>query len=162
MNDRIQIVALAASVALLLAVFELVRRRRLSDEHSLLWIVAALALIALSIRTDVLDGAARWLGVSSRSAVLVLLLTLIFLAASLGFSVILSRQHRELERLTEEAAILSAELRELRAISEEPGLPLSGRRREESGVHRHQTRRPGDERSDGATACASGPNLPVT
>ena len=52
---RIQIVAIAVSVLLLLGVLELVRRRKLIEEYSFLWIVCALALVTLSVRRDLLD-----------------------------------------------------------------------------------------------------------
>ena len=115
MTDRVQIVALTGSVILLLLVLELVRRRRLAEEYSALWIVSALVLIGISLRRDVLDFAARWLGVYYPPAVLVLMLVAIISIASLSFSVILSRQQRQIDRLIEENAIMAAELRELRS-----------------------------------------------
>jgi hypothetical protein len=113
-TDRVQIVAFAASLFLLVLVLELVRRRRLSEEFSALWIVSALVLIVISLRRELIDRGAAWLGVYYPPAVLVLVLVGIVFIASLSFSVILSRQQRQLDRLTEENAIMAAELRELR------------------------------------------------
>lgn len=115
MIDRMQIVALTVSILLLLAVLELVRRRKLIEEYSFLWIVYALIVLALSIRREILHAVARWLGVFYPPIVLVMLLIVMFFAASLAHAVIVSRHRKQLERLTEETAILSAELRELRA-----------------------------------------------
>ena len=114
MIDRIQIVALTVSVVLLLAVLELVRRRKLTEEYSFLWILSSLALLALSIRREILHDAARWLGVYYPPILLVMLLIVMVFVASLCFSVIVSRQRQQIERLIEETAILSAELRDLR------------------------------------------------
>jgi hypothetical protein len=114
MTDRVQVLALTGSVLFLLFVLELVRRRRLAEEYSALWIVSALVLIAISLRRDVLDFAATWLGVYYPPAVLVLMLVAITSVASLSFSVVLSRQQRQIDRLIEENAIMAAELRELR------------------------------------------------
>lgn len=114
MTDRVQILAVAASIVLLLVVLELVRRRRLVEEYSLLWVIAALALIGVSLRRDLLDSTARWLNVYYPPAVLVLLLIFIVFVASLCFSVILSRQQQQIEKLIDDTAILSAEIRELR------------------------------------------------
>jgi len=126
-TDRVQILAIAASIVLLLVVLELVRRRRLVEEYSLLWVLAALALIGVSLRRDILDSTASWLNVHYPPAVLVLLLILIVFVASLCFSVILSRQQQQIERLIDETAILSAEIRELRKArsdkAEEPSVP---------------------------------------
>ena len=123
MIDRIEIVSLAVSVLLLVVVLELVRRRRLTEEYSFLWILTAVALLLLSAKREILQTVARWLGVSYPPAVLLLLMVTVFVA-SLWFSVILSRQRRQIERLIEETAILSAELRELRAGSVRS--PLAG------------------------------------
>jgi len=110
--DRVQIVALVVSLSLLVVVLELVRRRKLTEEYSFLWIVCSIALVALSIRRDVIDAAARWLGVFYPPMVLLMLLIVMVFVASLCFSVIVSRQRQQIERLIEETAILSAELRE--------------------------------------------------
>jgi hypothetical protein len=117
-TDKVQILAVAASIVLLLAVLELVRRRRLVEEYSILWVLAAVALIAVSLKRSVLDIAARWLDVHYPPAVLVLLLILIVFIASLCFSVILSGQQRRIDRLIDETSVLSAELRDLRAAQQ--------------------------------------------
>jgi hypothetical protein len=115
MTDRIQIVALIAGVVLLLVVLELVRRRRLTEEYSFLWILAAVALLILSARREMLHAVARWLGVQYPPMILVMVLIVMVFVASLCFSVIVSRQRQQIERLIEETAILSAELRDLQA-----------------------------------------------
>lgn len=114
MIDRIEIVAIAVSLVLLAAVLELVRRRKLTEEYSFLWILSSVALLILSVRREILHAVARWLGVNYPPAVLLLLLSVMVFVASLCFSVIVSRQRQQIERLIEETAILSAELRELR------------------------------------------------
>lgn len=116
MIDRIQIVAIAVSVILLLVVLELVRRRKLTEEYSFLWIVGALVLVTLSVRRDALDTAAAWLGVHYPPMVLLMLLIVIVFVASLCFSVIVSRQRQQIERLIGETSILAAELREQRVV----------------------------------------------
>ena len=112
---RIQIIAVIVSGLLLLGVLELVRRRKLTEEYSFLWILSALALVGLSLRRDVLDTAAAWLGVHYPPMVLLIVLVAMVFIASLCFSVIVSRQRQQIERLIEETAILAAELREERA-----------------------------------------------
>ena len=115
MTDRIQIVALTISALLLLIVLELVRRRKLTEEYSFFWILSALALLILSARREILHAVARWLGVSYSPIILVMVLIVMVFVASLCFSVIVSRQRQQIERLIEETAILSAELRDLQA-----------------------------------------------
>src|SRR5207247_5439608 len=107
--------AVAVSLLLLVVVLELVRRRKLTEEYSFLWIFSSIALLVLSLSSELLDVVARWLGVSYPPVVLLMLLILMVCVASLCFSVIVSRQRQQIERLIEETAILSAEVRALRA-----------------------------------------------
>jgi hypothetical protein len=127
--DRIQIVALAVSVTLLVAVLELARRRKLTEEYSIVWIASSLALLALSIRREMLDSAARWLGVFYPPILLLLALIVMVFIASLCFSVIVSRQRQQIERLIEETAVMAAEIRELRATLAEQGTAENERQR---------------------------------
>lgn len=113
MTSVVQVVAIAVSSALLLVVLELVRRRRLTEEYSFIWIACALALLVLSIRRDVLDAAAGWLGVYYPPAVLLLVLILFVFVGLLYFSVAISRQRAQIEHLIEDVAILEARLRDL-------------------------------------------------
>ena len=92
----------------------------LTEEYSLLWVGSALLLIVLALRRDVLHELARCLGVHYPPALLLLALLLVVFVASLHFSVIVSRQRRQLERLIEEVAVLSAEIRGLREAQEPP------------------------------------------
>ena len=70
--DRLQIVAVAISVALLLGVPELVRRKQLTEEYSFVWILCALALLGLSLARDLLDRMAIGLGIFYPPAALLL------------------------------------------------------------------------------------------
>lgn len=114
MTDRVQILAIAVSALLLALVLELVRRRKLTDEHSLIWIIGAAALLGLSLWRNVLDVAAGVVGVHYPPALLLLVLTAFVFLVSLYFSVVISRQRQEIERMLEELALLDADIRQLR------------------------------------------------
>jgi hypothetical protein len=117
--DRIQTLAIVVAVLFLVAVLELVRRRRLVEEYAYLWIVVAVGLLAISIWRELLHEAARRLGVYDPPNVLLIALTGAVLVALLGVSVVLSRHRRQIDRLIEEAAILDAEVRDMRARRDE-------------------------------------------
>jgi hypothetical protein len=116
--DRIQILAIGVSAAFLILVLELVRRRRLVEEYSFLWIVVAVAVLAVSIWRELLHAAARDLGVHDPPNVVLIAVTAAVLFALLGVSLILSRQRRQIERLIEDTSILSAEVKDLRSRGE--------------------------------------------
>jgi hypothetical protein len=109
--ERIQVVAIVVSAGLLATVVELVRRRKLVEEYSLIWILGALGLLALSIWRHILDRAAALLGVYYPPSLLLMLLVGMVFGGLLWFSVVLSRQRRQIDRLIEQTAILEAELR---------------------------------------------------
>ncbi len=113
MTSTVQIGAVIVSSVLLLLVVELVRRRRLTEEYSFMWLACAGALLVLSIWRGILDATARWLGVFYPPAVLLLLLIFFVFLASLYFSVVISRQRDQIERLVEDLALLEASQRQL-------------------------------------------------
>ena len=121
MPDRLQILAIGVSVAFLILVLELVRRRKLVEEYSFLWIVVAVVVLAVSIWRELLHTAARDLGVHDPPNVLLIALTAAVLVALLGVSLVLSRQRRQIERLIEDTSILSAEVKDLRTRSYRSG-----------------------------------------
>ena len=114
MTDVVQLVSIVVSGALLVAVIELVRRGRLTEEYSFIWIVSASALLVLSLWRNLLDLAASALGVHYPPAVLLLVLTFFVVIVSLYFSVVVSRHRKDIEKLVEEMALLEAEIRALR------------------------------------------------
>lgn len=126
MPDRIQVAAIVVSVLLLGLVLELARRRRLSDEYALTWIACALALLAISVFRGTLDRLALWLGIHYPPALLLLALIGLVFVAALNFSMVVSRQRRQIERLIQDVAILEAELRARRKDGSGPDTPQRG------------------------------------
>jgi hypothetical protein len=124
-TDLVQIVSTAVSVALLALVVELVRRRKLTEEYSFIWIAGALGLLALSIWRGIIDTVASWLGIFYPPAILLMVLILFAFVVSLYFSVVISRQREQIERLVQDVAILDAEQRRL-ARAVEGGARRSG------------------------------------
>lgn len=112
MLDPVQLLAIAVSAGLLALVLELVRRKLLGEEYALVWILGAVGLLALSVWRSALDSVARWLGVYYGPALLLLLLGVFVFVALLFFSVVVSRQRLQIDRLIEDQAILEARLRE--------------------------------------------------
>jgi amino acid transporter len=123
-NDRVALLGVGVSAALLVTVLELVRRRRLTEEYSFIWILASLALLALSFSRRLMEVTALWLGVFYPPALLLLALLTLVVIALLYFTVVASRQRTQIERLVEEVSILAAEVRDLQQkLSERQDVP---------------------------------------
>jgi hypothetical protein len=111
--DRLQVVAIAVSLSLFVGVLELVRRKKLTEEYSFVWILCAAALLGLSMARGALDRLAAGMGIHYPPAALLLVVILFVFVASVLFSVVVSRQRQQIERLIEDTALLDARLREL-------------------------------------------------
>lgn len=113
--DRLTIIGLGASVAGLLFVLELVRRRKLREDYSLLWLATAFILIVLSASRTMLDQIAALLGVITYPPAALFAVAILFmLVILLHFSTVLSKLTRENKEIAQQVAILRWELAQAR------------------------------------------------
>lgn len=113
--SRAQVFVLVSGVALLLLVFEMVRRRRLREEYSWLWLLTALGYLAVAVFPDLQMTVANLLGsVNPVSAFTFLGLLFLFLI-SIQFSIQISRLASQNKDLVQHVAILDAEIKSLTA-----------------------------------------------
>jgi len=114
--SRTQVITALGAVGLAILVLELVRRRRLSEEYSLLWLISATTIAVLGFSTPVLSGVTRALGILSEAST-VFAAGLAFATAMLLYiSIRLSRLGGEKDALTRELALLRFELESLRRL----------------------------------------------
>jgi hypothetical protein len=119
--DLLKILAVVGSVALLLVVVELIRRGRLKERYSLLWLLAGGILLFLSSSRGVLDSIARLLGIFYPPSFLFLLAFFFLLLITLHFSVVLSGLSEKNKKLAQELALLRREMEEaLKRGAEKP------------------------------------------
>lgn len=118
---RIQIVSALGAVALVLLVFELVRRRKLSEEYSFVWVGATVLMAVLGFSVPFLTAITRSLGILYESS-------LVFAAGILFATVMLLHQSVKLSRLAREQRLVVHELALLRhALEEAKGQRMPGR-----------------------------------
>jgi hypothetical protein len=110
-ETKVQIVALIATLALLVLVLDLVRRRRLAERYALLWMSAAVALLVLAIWRDGLNVLADLMGIADPANAIFILALGVALVLLLHFSVATSRLAEETKILAQEVARLDQELR---------------------------------------------------
>jgi hypothetical protein len=118
MTNILQLLAVTISILLLVLVLELVRRKKLTEEYSFIWIVAALALLGVALGRRMIDTFAIAIGIYYPPAALLLVLVLFVFVGALSFSVVVSRQRQQIERLIEDTALMDLQLRELRSAQE--------------------------------------------
>lgn len=124
-STNLRIVAIAGSLALLIFVVELVRRRRLKEEYSVLWVATALTLLLLASWGGLLRDLAQLIGADSQASTLYFF-SIIFIAfLLLHFSVRVSNLERRVVVLLQEVALLAEHQRRPAAPAED--LTAAGR-----------------------------------
>ena len=97
----------------LVAIFLRMRNSGMKEHYATWWIVIALSVITFSVYPPSLDAIADFLGFQVSLNLLFFLASIVMLMLSLRFSIDLSRSDEERRRLTEEIAILRAQVAEL-------------------------------------------------
>ena len=108
--DIVQVIAVAASVSIFIVIIELIRRNRLKERYSLIWLAASALLIVFSLWRGLLHFIAHSLGIYYPPSFLFLLAIFFLLALLLHFSVILSSLSEKNKRLAQELAIFKEKL----------------------------------------------------
>lgn len=111
--DLIKVLAILGSGSVLIVVVELIRRGKLKEKYSLLWLFAGGVLLFLSSSMGALDLIASLLGVHYPPSVLFLLAFLFLLLITLHFSVVISGLSEKNKQLAQELALLRQEMREV-------------------------------------------------
>jgi len=110
--DLLKILAIVGSGTVLFLVIELVRRGRLKERYSLLWLFASGVLLVLSSSRDILKYISNMMGIYYPPSFLFLLAFLFLLLITLHFSVTISGLSEKNKRLAQELALLRREMRE--------------------------------------------------
>lgn len=109
MAPETRVVAVGGSLAMLLFVVELVRRRRLKEEYSVLWIATALILLVLSVWYGLLVWITHAIGAVLPTSTLFFAGLIFALAMLLHFSVRVSQLERKVTTLVQELGIITVE-----------------------------------------------------
>ena len=104
MDGHLQIVAILGTLALLLLVLELVRRRRLLERYALVWLGSALILLALGVWTGLLSRIAEAMGIATPSNALFAIAFGFVLLLLLHFSIAVSKLTEKTSPATPSAA----------------------------------------------------------
>lgn len=109
--SRIQIIALIASILVTGFVVEQVRRRRIALEYSLIWIIAGLGMIVLSLWKNGVESIADAMGIYYAPSAIFVIFGVIILVLCIHFSLIISKLSRQNRILVQKLALLEHELR---------------------------------------------------
>ena len=95
MIDRSILFAVGASLVALVVVLELVRRRHLREEYSLLWLATAIVMLVVGVWRDLLHSLADLVNIEYPPNLLFLLAALFLLFIQLYFSTVITKLTQE-------------------------------------------------------------------
>ncbi|HDK81692.1 MAG TPA: DUF2304 domain-containing protein [Nitrospirae bacterium] len=112
MTTHQKIFAVLTSSAVFIFILELLRRRRLKEEYSWLWILTGITMIIMVIWYTPLVIISKLIGAVSPVTTLFIFAILFLLVLSIHYSIIISRLTHQVKDLTQEMSILKSEIKE--------------------------------------------------
>ena len=109
MPPRIRIIAILICIFLVAYVFELVRRRHLSEEYSMGWLVAGSMMLILSISEGLLVWVSNLVGATLFTSTLFFFGLVFLVTICLHFSIRISALTNQVRTLTQHMGILHSE-----------------------------------------------------
>lgn len=105
-----KIFAIIASILLMVLVVELVRRRKLREEYSWLWLLTGALIILLVVWYELLVIITRFIGAIAPTTTLFIFGLLFMMLISLHYSIQISKLSREVKNMAQELSILRAQV----------------------------------------------------
>ena len=109
MPVRQQIFALAISFLVFVFTIDLVRKRRLREEYSVLWLATSLTMFVLVIKYDWLVAITEFIGAALPTTTLFVCSIIFLMLIAVQFSIKISRLTDQVKNLAQENALLRAE-----------------------------------------------------
>ena len=109
MPPRIRIIAILICILLVVYVFELVRRRHLSEEYSMGWLVAGCLMLILSVSEGILVWISNLVGATLFTSTLFFFGLVFLVTICLHFSIRISSLTNQVRTLTQHMGILNSE-----------------------------------------------------
>lgn len=109
-TDRVQYFAIAGSILLLIFIIELIRRKRIREQYSLLWLFFSAGFIVLSFWRDGIEKIAELMGIAYAPAAFLLILVMATFLILIQFSIIISKLSETNKILVQEIALLKEKI----------------------------------------------------
>lgn len=99
---RIQIIAIAGSIAFILFILYQIRAKRLREDYSLIWLFFGAVFLFFSCWRESLDYLSYLVGVAYPPATIFIILIMVLFLIVIQFSIIITKQSNQLLRLAQE------------------------------------------------------------
>ena len=105
MDSNLKIFILLCGVSFVAIVIRLLIKRKINEKNSILWLTGAAAILILSTEPELLEVAAKFLGVDYPPSLLFLFSTLVLLFIALTQSIQISILSEQIKELTQNIAV---------------------------------------------------------
>jgi hypothetical protein len=113
-----RVLAIVLTFGLLVLVFELVRRKRLSERYAILWLLAAVTLFVLAVWKGLLTSLASDVGISYPPSLLFVVAIGLIAMILLNFSLVVSRLSDQNKILAQRLSLLQQRIERFEARAE--------------------------------------------
>jgi hypothetical protein len=103
---RLTFLAIAASAVLFFYILEMVRRRSLREEYSILWLAGSIVILILAVKKDWLEWVSHSVGIAYPPSFLFLVGIFFILLILIHFSITVSRLYHMNKKIAQETALL--------------------------------------------------------
>jgi hypothetical protein len=121
--SKLEIMLLVLAFGLLIFTVEIVRRRRLSENYAIAWMIVALVGVLLGLARPLVDRLSKSLGIAYGTSLVFALAILFLVGVCINLSMHVSRLESRLETLAREAAFLRGPMRPEGGTPARPGVP---------------------------------------
>jgi hypothetical protein len=104
--NRVTLFPICASAGFFLYILEMVRRRKLHEEYSILWLFGSALILALSLKQDWLVVLAHAVGIAYPPSFFFLVGILFILLVLIHFSIAISKLHQMNKKMAREIALM--------------------------------------------------------
>lgn len=110
--ERVQIIAIVASILFILFIARLILRGKLREEYAIIWIVCSILLIVFSFWRSGLDVVSNFIGIKAPPNLVFTGAIFAVLVYLLHLSVVVSKLQEQNKKLAQEIALMNEKLKE--------------------------------------------------
>lgn len=110
MPIRLKLVAISLGLLIFLLILELVRRKKLKEEYSWLWLLTGAIIAILTIWDNLLDKVSSFMGITVPTSTLFLFAFMFLILVCLHFSINISKLTDKIKNLAQELTILKSKI----------------------------------------------------
>lgn len=107
MDLKQRVIAITIAIATFIIIIELVRRKKLSEEFSVIWLLAGIIIILFAVWSDLLLFITRVTGIIAPTSIVFFFGIISLILINLQFSIKISKLQNQLKNLAQKQALMS-------------------------------------------------------